>query len=162
MENKLITGMKWTAWGIAAASLVWFLVAQLWLKSPIGVHFDSEGNFDVIDSKFYGFYPHGINLLCIGLTVLFDVLAEKVRIGLKVTEYGEELLRKVMHISIGWGRLLIVIFFSYWNALVILQKPLSEQVPTAILSMLMLGFNATIIAFIIIRYRVAGKGKADA
>ena len=162
MVTKLISGMKYLAWGIAAASLVWFLLALLRLQSPIGVHFDSEGNFDVFDSKFYGFYPHGISLLCIGLSVLADFLTDRVKTGLRVTERGEALLRTVMHCSIGWGRLLIVLFFSYWNALVILQKPLSAKVPQTILCLLMLGFYATIIAFVIIRYRIAGKGKADA
>lgn len=162
MAKKMISAMRYTAWGVAAASLVWFLAALFWLRSPIGVHFDPEGNFDVIDSKFYGFYPHVINLLCIGLAALADFLTEKVRIGLRVTERGESLLRTVMHISIGWGRLLFVVFFGYWNALVIFQKPLSEKVPTTIISLLMIGFYVTIIAFVIIRYRIAGKGKADA
>lgn len=160
--KRLPAVMKMAAWGIAAASLIWFLAALFWLKSPIGVHFDSDGNFDVIDSKLYGFYPHIINALCIGLTALADFLTDKVKIGMKVTEKGEHLLRTAMHLSIGWGRLLVVVFFAYWNALVIVQKPLSERVPTTILSLLMIGFYATIIAFVIIRYRIAGKGNADA
>ena len=162
MTDKLISGMKFAAWGIAAASLLWFGIMLFRLKSPIGVHFADDGSFDVYDSKFYGFYPHVINALCIGITALTDFLTDRVKTGLKVTERGEALLRIVMHGSIGWGRLLIVIFFAYWNALVIFQKPLSERVPTTILGLLAAGFFVTMAAFVIIRYRIAGKEKTDA
>ena len=157
MINKVIAGIKYTAWGIAAVSLLWFLLALIRLKSPIGVHFDGNGQFDVIDSKFYGFYPHAINALCIGITALADFLTDKIRTGLKVSEYGESLLKTTVHLCWGWGRLLIVLFFAYWNALVILQIPLSVCVPNAILTLLFIGLLATITAIIIIRYAIGKK-----
>lgn len=160
--KKLHAILHNAAYAIAGLSLCWFLLSLFWLKSPIGIHFDGNGNFDVIDSKFYGFYPHGINLLVLGITALFSFLAGKVRTGIKVTEEGEAKLTDAFRFSLDWGRLLLVIFFSYWNALVITQHPLKPIVPGTILILMMMGLVVLIGVFIIIRIRYRRKGNPNA
>ena len=157
---KLVKPLRYAAWGLAGLSLAWFLIALLWLKSPIGVHFDSDGNFDVFDSKLYGFYPHLINLLCIGITALADFLTGKINPGLKVTPQGETAARTAIWLSIGFGRFGVVLMFCYWNALVIFQHALTPEVPQTIMLLLMLGGIATAAALIVIRIRFRRKGNA--
>ena len=155
--KKWIIRLRCLAWGLAAADLLWFLIALIWLRSPIGVHFAPDGSFDVIDSKLYGFYPHIVNAAIIGMTALAEFLSSKIKTGIKITEQGEALLADTFCLTIGLGRLWLVLFFCYWNALVILQKPLITIIPTAMLLLLLLGLIAMLFAMLIVRIRYARK-----
>ena len=45
---------------ILTASLIFYLSKWNSYPNEIGVHFGADGEYDVVASKFYGFYPHVI------------------------------------------------------------------------------------------------------
>ena len=160
--KKWIIRLRYLAWGIAGVSLLWFLIALIWLKSPIGVHFAPDGSFDVFDTKLYGFYPHIINAAIIGISALAESLSHKIRTGMKITEQGEAMLSEIFCLTVALGRLWLVLFFGYWNALVILQKPLITIIPTAVILLEFLGFLVMLFALVIVRIHYGRKKGTDA
>ncbi|MBQ4466407.1 MAG: hypothetical protein II916_10705 [Oscillospiraceae bacterium] len=150
--KKLHRILFWLPFGAEGLSLLGFLIALTRLPETIGVHFDPNGLFDVYDSKFYGFYPHVINVLVLAFTALFDCAVRKVKLTRKpaLSENRENKIRQAVQLWLDWGRLLIVAFFCYWNVLVITQTPLLTAVPVTIVSLMMAGMIALIAAVITI------------
>ena len=150
---KLHRILFWIPFVMAGVSLLAFLVMMPQLPDPCGVHFDPNGNYDVYDSPLYGFYPHGVNFIVLGILWLADVLARKVRTGFKVTDAGEQKMTLAVQLAFDWGRLLFVAFFCYWNVLVLTQTALQPSVAVAVMGMIMLGGFVLTAALIIIRIR---------
>ena len=150
--KKLHRILFWLPLCAEGLSLLAFLIALTRLPETIGVHFDPNGLFDVYDSKFYGFYPHVINVLVLAFTALFDYALWKVKLSRKPTlsEDRENKIRQAVQLWLDWGRLLMVAFFCYWNVLVITQTPLLTAVPVTIMYLMMAGMVVLIAAVITI------------
>ena len=151
--EKLHKVVFWIPFGLAGVSLLAFLVMLPRLPEQCGVHFSPTGSFDVYDNPLYGLYPHGVNLIVLGILWLADVLTGKVRTGFKVTEEGEAKMTLAVRLAFDWGRLLFVVFFCYWNVCVITQMPLRPPVAVAVMGLIMAGAPVLITALIVIRIR---------
>ena len=151
--NRLHKVLFWIPFVLAGVSLLVFLVMLPGLPKECGVHFDGNGKFDVYDNPLYGLYPHGVNLLVLGILWLADFIAGKVKTGFNVTEAGEEKMTLAVRFAFDWGRLLLVSFFCYWNVCVITQTALRPPVAVAVIQLIELGLLAQIAALIIIRVR---------
>ena len=93
----------------------------------IGVHFDPDGGFDVVASKFFGFYPHVIGGIAIAGIALACRLIGKKRTGLRISEKGEERFRTELCLTLDCIALLVSLFFAYWSSCVALQQPLDTD-----------------------------------
>lgn len=109
---------------ILAASLVFFLIKWNTLPEKIGIHFAEDGQFDVTDSKLFGFYPHLIGGIFIAITAAAGFLTNKIKIGLKLTEKGEQLFKTEFRLTIDSLNVLLSLFFANWSRCVASQVPL--------------------------------------
>ena len=112
---------------ILGASLVFYLIKWGDYPEEIGVHFDSDGSFDVVASKFFGFYPHVIGGIVIAGIALACRLIGKKRTGLRISEKGEEHFRAELCLTLDCIALLVSLFFAYWSSCVVLQQPLDTD-----------------------------------
>ena len=110
---------------IFAASLVFYLTKWSSLPQEIGMHFDPDGQFDVVASKFYGFYPHIVSGIFITITAFADYFIKRKKTGLKLTEQGEKIFRTEMIISLDFFALFWSVFFGVWSYSVSMQIPLN-------------------------------------
>ncbi|MBR6223179.1 MAG: DUF1648 domain-containing protein [Lachnospiraceae bacterium] len=112
--------------GVPIILLICFLVRYNSLPETIGVHFDGEGNFDVWDERWYGFYPYLVIAITQAIIVLIEFFLKRARSGLSGFDMSEktvELFRGITLIwidFIGWG---ISLFFSMFARSVIWQIP---------------------------------------
>jgi hypothetical protein len=110
------------------ASLVYYLVMWNTLPPEIGVHFDGDGNYNVTDSKLYGFYPHAVGGIITAGIVLAGRLIQKRSTGLRLTEKGETLFRGTIVLGLAVeGFLITMVFAYYWARSVEQQIPLPVQ-----------------------------------
>lgn len=151
--TKLHKVLFWTPFVLAGVSLLAFFVMLPRLPEQCGVHFSPNGSFDVYDHPLHGLYPHGVNLIALGILWLADALAGKVRTGFRVTEAGEAKMTLAVRLAFDWGRLLFVAFFCYWNICVITQMPLRPPVAAAVVWLLIAGLPVLVAALIVIRIR---------
>lgn len=145
----------------AAAALKWviFIVAVLrialkWSSLPemIGVHFASDGSFDVTAEKYYAFYPYAVTLVTLLLSWAGAFAVTKVNPGLKLSSRGEALFRGAVVLLIDVISLGIVIFFGgVWVDCVLRQRPLNTVIPSVVLYAMMAAFAVFFIAAIVIR-----------
>ena len=112
---------------ILGASLVFYLIKWGDYPEEIGVHFDSDGGFDVVTSKFFGFYPHVIGGIAIAGIALACRLIGKKKTGLRISEKGEERFRTELCLTLDCIALLVSLFFAYWSVCVALQQPLDTD-----------------------------------
>ena len=114
---------------LCLAGFVWQFVFYLahWSSLPDepGIHFASDGSFDVYASKIYGFYPHLITLIVIiaDLVLTWVVGKEKLKLGLKVSEKGKQLIIGSMVIVLDLVALCIELCFCLWVYAVSTQEP---------------------------------------
>lgn len=106
--------------------LIVFLFKYKIYPDRIGIHFDGEGNFDVISDPVYGFYPFIVIAVTQGILFLVERFAKKVSVGfkgLKLSENAQEIFRGITLIwmdIMGWG---ISAFFSMFAFCVTWQIP---------------------------------------
>ncbi|MBR1591456.1 MAG: hypothetical protein IJ666_00375 [Ruminococcus sp.] len=110
---------------ILASSLILYLTKSNSLSAEIGMHFDGNGEFDVVASKLYGFYPHIVSGIFIIITAFADYFVTRKKTGLKLTEQGEKIFRTEMIISLDFFALFWSVFFGIWSYSVSLQIPLN-------------------------------------
>ena len=146
---------------ILGASLVFYLIKWGDYPEEIGVHFDSDGGFDVVASKFFGFYPHVIGGIIIAGIALSCRFVGKKKTGLRISEKGEEHFRAELCLTLDCIALLVSLFFAYWSVCVALQQPLDTDKGLLILGFIAatsaVGIAAETVTYI--RYREKG-GKA--
>ena len=108
-----------------AVSIIFYLSQWSSLPDEPGIHFDSKG-FDVYASKIYGFYPHLIILavLAVNAVVSWLIISGRVRLGMKVTERGSELIIGAAVIALDLTALTVTVFFMFWSWCVAVQTPL--------------------------------------
>lgn len=146
-----------------AASLVFFLTKWNGLPDEIGIHFDPYGNFDVIASKFYGFYPHIIGtLFIIGIAVSTHFIKNKSS-GLKISEKGELLFRTELLLTLDVILFIPSIYFSQWAYSVSMQQPLNvDFIGNVILTILMMVLLGVVVQVITCqKYRIKTEHKAN-
>ena len=151
--HNIVTTILWLAFAVNLGRLLLVLNG---LPDRIGVHFASDGSFDIYDSKYYSFYPHIVSFVCLLLFDIFIILSRKMTIGKKVKKTGENLIRKATIVFIDISKILFCLFFSViWNDCVIRQHALNTIYPIIILIAFFGSFIIFLVAivFIIIKYR---------
>ena len=115
------------AFGSLAVFLIFMLLSYNRLPDQIGVHFGHDGGFDVKAGKIFGFYPFVAGF---GLMIIFSLISLAVnkvkKIGIKVTEAGDRLIRCIVTQSLDAFKLLWASFFSVWSYHVIHQTPAND------------------------------------
>lgn len=166
MNKKILTAHKiimLCVFAMLAGSLVYYLSRWNSLPEDPGVHFDSDGEFDVYASRIYGFYPHLMGSLAAGCTALVGRLISKKNTGLNISEKGEKLFKSELILTLDIIAVLITVIFLYWSLCVCRQKPLDTKFATAILGTIF-GIGVTgIIAEIVtaVLHRNKGTVKKD-
>lgn len=109
-----------------SASLVYYLIRWGSLPEEIGVHFDWNGQYNVVDAKFYGFYPHLIGgIITAGIAVAGYFIKSR-STGLGLDEKGEELFRSELILTLDIFLLYWTGLFSLWSYSVAVQIPLDN------------------------------------
>ena len=119
---------------ILAAGLVLILIKWKELPAEIGMHFDSDGNFDVIASKFYGFYPQIVGGIIIAGIAAADHFIQRKNTGLKISEKGEKLFKSELLLNLDFLLLIPCIFLSHWSYCVAEQTSLNLELMKRILA----------------------------
>lgn len=136
---------------ILAASLVFFLIKWNGLPEQIGIHFASDGQFDVEAEKFFGFYPHAAGGFLIAIFAVVDHLINKVKIGLNISSEGEMMFKTAFRLTLDVLSVLVSVFFANWSLSVSLQVPLNVDI-AQILAVFMFCVSAAGIVLGIITY----------
>ena len=109
---------------ILFGSLIFYLIKWNSLPEEIGMHFSSDGQFDVVASKFYGFYPHIVSGIMLTIVTVANHFILKVKTGLKLTEQGEKNFQELKCV---WHWIFSEcsgVYFAVWSYSVSLQIPL--------------------------------------
>jgi hypothetical protein len=142
-----------------ATSLIFYLIKWNQLPDEIGMHFDFEGNFDVVSSKIYGFYPHVIGGLILAGMAGANHLIETKNTGLKITEKGEKLFKAVLILTLDCFTFMWSSYFSFWAYSVSTQSPLNTRlygrIESVIMVLLLIGIG--IQNYICIKYKTEKK-----
>lgn len=141
---------------ILAASLVFYLTKWNGLPDEIGIHFASDGEFDVEAEKLFGFYPHAAGGLLIGIFALAHYLIEKIKSGLKISGNGEKIFKTIFHFTLDALSVLFSLFFANWSRSVALQVPLNVNFVLVLVTLMLTVSAAGIITGIIIyqKYKI--------
>lgn len=143
------------------ASLVFFLIKWNELPDEIGIHFASDGQFDVEAEKFFGFYPHLVGGILIAVFQSAHYLINKIKIGLSISAEGETLFKTEFRLTLDVLSVLVSLFFVNWSLSVSLQVSLNI-VLTLILAALMFGVSTAGIVLGIITYKKHREKKESA
>ena len=114
------------SWGLLAAALIHLCFKWDGMPEITGVHFDSEGEFDVYASKKYIAYPFVIAGVVLILLHLAAFATRRVKLGVKMNSEGEAKLRERIMLLIDANRLFVSAWAVYWVELVIYQHKLNE------------------------------------
>ena len=138
------------AFGLLGGFLVYFLISYGALPERIGVHFDGDGNFDVIMEKIFGLYPFVAGG---GLLLAFSLLSLAVnkvkRLGLRVDEKGEMLIRTTVTEALDMFKLLWSVLFSMWSYCVINQVRMDLNIRDMLIMLFLALFPITAAVVII-------------
>ena len=110
---------------ILSASLLYYLFKWNSFPEEIGVHFGPDGEYDVIASKVYGFYPHVVGGIFIAGLAFANTLVHKKTVGLRISEKGEKLFKTELSLTLDSLSFLVSIFFANWSRTVSLQTALN-------------------------------------
>lgn len=147
-----------------SASLVYYLIRWGSLPEEIGVHFDGKGQYNVVDAKFYGFYPHLIGgIITAGIAVAGHFVKSR-STGLGLDEKGEELFRSELILTLDIFLLYWSGLFSLWSYSVAMQIPLDNGIVGSISQILGILMLIGIVLQIVtcIRHRVEKEKKEKA
>lgn len=172
MDKRIITVHRvlfWANVAILAATLVYYLIRWGSLPEEIGVHFGSDGTFDVVEKKIYGFYPHIICGAIMALTGIAGRMVMKRPTGLKISERGERLFKAELLITLDVFLMVWTAMFSMWSLSVSTQTPLDigllAHISTAVMLLVLIGVIAQIVTCIACRQHAdtdaGGKNAAD-
>lgn len=102
------------------------------------MHFSHDGQFDVVASKFYGFYPHIVSSIFVVITAVANYFLPKIKTGLKLTEQGEKILKTEICISLDFFALTWCLYFAFWSYSVSMQIPLDTNLQNCIVQIFLL------------------------
>ena len=134
---------------ILASSLVFFLIKWNGLPDAIGIHFASDGSFDVEAEKFFGFYPHLAGGILIAIFAAAHFLINKVKTGIGISSEGEKLFKTEFHFTLDILSVLLSLFFANWSRCVSLQVPLNVDTVRVLTAMMLAVGAAGIISGIV-------------
>lgn len=128
------------AWGVLLAVFVHLCIKWDGMPETTGVHFDSEGRFDVYASKKFIAYPFVIGIVFLLLLQLGDSAAKKARLGVKMNSDGERKLREGIRLLLDANKLFISGIAAYWAELVIYQQNMKQRSVSAAMTVLFVMF----------------------
>lgn len=137
---------------ILAGSLAFYLIKWNSFPDEIGIHFAPDGQFDVIASKWYGFYPHVIGSLMIAGAAAAGSLAGRIKIGLRISSEGEKLFKEELRLTLDSISMVVSLFFASWSRSVSLQLPLDVSF-VRILFWILQAVIAAILIAAVVTYR---------
>lgn len=147
------------AWGIFIASLIRFIAVWSSLPENIGIHFASDGQFDMISKKSYAAYPYIVTIAALVFFEVSSLLSKKIKMGLKISEKGDLKIRAALKILLDVFKLGFSFFFSgVWADCVIRQRPLDTRIPAAVMLIMVLAFCGFVIAAIVIKVKNPREG----
>ena len=88
------------SWCLVLIGIIRLCLLYNSLPNQVGVHFAADGSFDVIVNKsnlLYIGYPYIISIIIILLSDLFIYLSNKIRLGLKINNDGENIIRSLFN-----------------------------------------------------------------
>lgn len=142
------------AWGIFAASLIRFAVVWSSLPENLGIHFASDGYFDMISKKSYAAYPYIVSIAALAFCELSALLSRKIKLGAKISENGDLKIRTALKLLLDVFKLGFSFFFAgVWADCVIRQRPLDTRIPAAVMLIMFSAFCAFVIAAIVIKVK---------
>lgn len=119
---------------ILGGSLVYYLTKWGSLPDEPGIHFDSDGKFDVYASKIYGFYPHLIGGIALVIAAVAGHLIAKKNTGLNVSEKGENIIKAEILLTVDIITVFVDLMFLYWSLCVSRQHFMNTNISLAFLS----------------------------
>ncbi len=129
-------------WLMLVWQLVFFLAHWSSLPDEAGIHFAPDGSFDVYASGVYGFYPHIISLIILSVdtAAAFVVGREKLKLGLKVSERGKEIIISSIVITLDIVANATTLILCFWTYAVSTQDDsfIMHEPPTIVLRFLLL------------------------
>ncbi len=140
-------------WSILSVSLVYLLCIWNTIPDIIGVHFASDGAFDVFDSKYYIAYPYAAGFGFLFLLEIASVSVRKARSGMKLSEAGERRLKLSLSFLLNALKLYVSVFFSYWAHCVMAQVPENHQFTRIISWAVIIIFLLFVVSAVVIRTR---------
>lgn len=141
-------------WGIFTLSLIRIAVVWDSLPDKIGVHFDGNGEFDLIDSKIYAAYPYLVSLASLVFCEVLSLLSKKIKLGMKISEKGDIKIRTMLGMFLDILKLGFCFFFSgVWADCVIRQHPLNTNIPTAVMLIIFFIFFIFVISSMVIKIK---------
>ncbi|MBQ3842410.1 MAG: hypothetical protein II820_06945 [Ruminiclostridium sp.] len=116
------------AFGSLTVSLVFFLLSYSGLPERIGVHFSAvDGQLDVFSYKVFGFYPFVMGFALLLIFSLLSLAVRKIKkLGLRITENGEQKFRCAAVLMLDLMKLIWAAFFSYWAYCVVRQTSMGD------------------------------------
>lgn len=142
------------AWGIFIASLIRFAAAWSSLPENIGIHFASDGQFDMISKKSYAAYPYIVTIVALAFFELSALLSKKIKTDVRISEKGNLKIRAALKILLDIFKIGFSFFFSgVWADCVIRQRPLNTSIPAAVMLIMAAAFCAFVIAAIVIKVK---------
>ena len=113
---------------ILGGSLVYYLTKWGSLPDEPGIHFDSDGKFDVYASKIYGFYPHLIGGIALVIAAVAGHLIAKKNTGLNVSEKGENIIKAEILLTVDIITVFVDLMFLYWSLCVSRQHFMNTNI----------------------------------
>ena len=127
--HRCVSAAVWLA---VIANFIWFLTSYGSLPEQIGCHFGSNGEFDVFAERYYGFYPYVICLVICGICEIAGMVTGKLRLGLKITERADAVIREGFRFFLDVLKIGIACFYGcVWSECVIHQHALNVKIGEA-------------------------------
>lgn len=142
------------SWGVFILSLIRIAVVWNSLPDKLGVHFASDGEFDLTAGKNGAAYPYLVSIAALVFCEISVFLSRKINPGLKISEKGYMKIRTALKILLDIIKLGFSFFFSgVWADCVIRQQPLNTNIPAAVMLIMFSAFLVFVIAVIVIKIK---------
>ena len=120
--NKIITILSWS---IFFYSILRIIFSYKTLSNELGVHFASDGTYDVITKKndyLLIFYPYIMTFTILSISEIIVVLLDKIKVGFKITKDGSLKLKELIKLLVNITRFYFTIYLSLiWSECMIRQ-----------------------------------------
>ena len=164
-KQKLVNILRALCVLIVLISLIIFTINFKNLPAKVGSHFGPGGNFDTYREKkeiFWIFYPYFVSFFYIMVFEIANILINKMKTGLEITEKQENQLKFIVNIVFTVLKYIIILFYScFWAYAVGTQSSINTKVGvTFVLLMVALIFGLLIFfLYMTIRYKYIPKLK---
>lgn len=130
------------AYALLISSMLYLLIIWNTIPEIIGVHFSSEGQFDVYDSKLYSFYPYIVGLSLLTIIQLLERLSKRATVNDK---YDEIKIRLIITVFCNVLKICFSVFFTYWADCIINQRELSTTTAKVIFYIILISIIISVI-----------------